>query len=73
MSDKLGTYVTKLMTIIVDKDEEQFNQGLAWDELKRLNSEIESFLRKHATDDTEEIEKTKKQLLQEEKSNGKNR
>ena len=65
---KLGAYVTKLMTTVVDKEAEEFIKQLAWDELKRINSDLEEFLRKNSTEDDEEAsEETIKQLLQEEK------
>ena len=44
----------------------EFAKELAWNELKRLNQNVEEFLRKHL-DTKEEQEKTEKQLLQEEK------
>jgi len=70
---KLGTYITKLMTTVVDKESDDFVKNLAWDELKRLNADIEAFLRKNSVeeDDTEKQEETLKQLLQEDKENGK--
>ena len=68
MTNKLGSYVTKLMTTIVDKESDEFVKELAWSELKRLNADVEEFLRKHSKDDTQEKEKTEKQLLQEEKN-----
>ena len=68
MADKLGTYISKLMTTILDKEQEEFVQELAWSELKRLNADVEEFLRKHSQDDTKESEKTVKQLLQEDKN-----
>ena len=69
---KLGTYITKLMTTVVDKDSDDFVKNLAWDELKRINADIEAFLRKNSVeeDDTEKQEETIKQLLQEEKEDG---
>ena len=66
-SNKLGSYVTKLMTTIVDKESDNFVKDLAWSELKRLNADVEEFLRKHSKDDTEDRKVTEKQLLQEEK------
>ena len=33
---KLGTYITKLMTTVVDKEADDFMKNLAWDELKRI-------------------------------------
>ena len=68
MADKLGSYVSRLMTTILDKEQEEFVQELAWNELKRINIDIEEFLRKYSKDDTKNSEKTVKQLLQEEKN-----
>ena len=67
MSDKLGAYITKLMTTVIDKEQEDFVKELAFSELKRLNVNIEEFLRKNSKDDSEEVTKTEKQLLQEDK------
>ena len=71
MENKLGTYITKLMTTILDGEQEDFVKKLAFSELKRLNIDIEEFLRKNSKDDSEEIIKTKKVLLQEDKEDGK--
>ena len=67
MKNKLGTYITKLMTTILEKDQEDFVKNLAFSELKRLNVDIEEFLRKNSKDNSENIEKTEKILLQEDK------
>ena len=69
MTNKFGGYVSRLMTTIIDKEQEEFVKKLAWDELKRLNADIEEFLRKHLKDvDSEDNEKTIKKLLQEEQN-----
>ena len=68
-SNKLGTYITKLMTTILEKDEDEFVKSLAFSELKRLKVNIEEFLRKNSKDDSENVEKTEKILLQEDKEN----
>ena len=73
MADKLGTYITKLMTTILDKEQEEFVVNLAFSELKRLNVDIEEFLRKHSKDDSDEVKKTEKILLQEDKENVKDK
>ena len=73
MADKLGIYITKLMTTILDKEQEEFVVNLAFSELKRLNVNIEEFLRKNSQDDSEEAIKTKKILLQEDKENVKDK
>ena len=65
--DKFGAYVNRLMTTVLDNEQEEFVRDLAWNELKRLNADIESFLHKNKKDDSEDIEKTEKQLLQEQK------
>ncbi len=65
MRNKLGPYINKLMTTIVDKDGDEFVKELAFNELKRLNVDIEEFLRKNTESDDEEREKTEKQLLTE--------
>ena len=67
IKNKLGIYITKLMTTILEKDQEDFVKNLAFSELKRLNVDIEEFLRKNSKNDSEDIEKTEKILLQEDK------
>ena len=54
MADKLGPYISRLMTTVLDGEQEQFVKDLAWSELKRLNTNVEEFLRKHSKDDSEE-------------------
>ena len=41
IKNKLGIYITKLMTTILEKDQEDFVKNLAFSELKRLNVDIE--------------------------------
>ena len=69
MKNKFGAYVQRLMTTVLDEEQEQFVKDLAWGELNRINVDIEEFLRKHSKDDIEESKKTVKQLLQEDKEN----
>ena len=71
MMSKYGSYIQKLMTVVLDKDQEEFVQQIAWDELKRLGDGVREFLMKHSKDNLKEKEKTEKILLQE-KKNGKN-
>ena len=66
--NKLGSYITKLMTTILDKEQEQFVKDLALSELKRLNVNVEEFLTKHTKDMYDKVkEQQEKQLLQEDK------
>jgi len=72
--NKFGAYISRLMTTVIDIEQEEFVKRLAWDELKRINADIEEFLRKHSKDDIpEDKEKTEKQLLQEDKKNVKDK
>ena len=63
--NKLGSYITKLMTTVIDKEQEQFVKDLALSELKRLNVNVEEFLTKHTKDMYDKQQE--KQLLQEDK------
>ena len=68
--DKFGPFIQRLMTTIIDKEQDEFVVDLAWNELKRINGDVEEFLRKNQKDDEEESKETVKQLLQEEKGDG---
>ena len=67
MKDKLGPYIQKLMTTVMDNQEDHFVKGLAITELNRLKINIQEFLVKHIEEDGETEIKSKKQLLQEDK------
>ena len=66
--NKLGSYITKLMTTILDTEQEEFVKELALSELKRLNVDMNDFIRKHTKDEIDKIKETEKQLLQEDKN-----
>ena len=66
--NKLGSYITKLMTTVLDNEQEQFVKDLALNELKRLNVDVNDFIRKHTKDEIDKIKETEKQLLQEDKN-----
>ena len=66
--NKLGSYITKLMTTVLDNEQEQFVRELALSELTRLNIDMNDFIRKHTKDDIDKIKETEKQLLQEDKN-----
>ena len=67
MADKFGPYITKLMATVLDFKEDMFVRDLAIEELKRLNVDIEEFIRKQYQTEDEEETVTEKQLLQEDK------
>ncbi len=62
---KYGSYIQKLMTVVLDKEQDEFVQQMAWNELSRLGNGVKEFLMKHSKDNSEEKEKTEKILLQE--------
>ena len=71
---KFGSYITKLMTTVIDKGQEEFVIDLAYNELKRLSVDLEEFLRKNTSSNGEESqEEIEKQLLQEDKKNVKDK
>ena len=63
--NKLGSYITKLMTTILDSEQEEFDKELALSELTRLNVDVSEFINKHMKDDIDKIKETEKKLLQE--------
>jgi hypothetical protein len=71
--NKLGSYITKLMTTVLDNEQEQFVKDLALSELTRLNVDVNEFIRKHTKDDLDKIKETEKKLLQEDKENVKDK
>ena len=73
MADKFGPYITKLMTTVLDFKEDMFVRSLAMEELRRLNVDIEEFIRKQYQEDEDEEETTEKTLLQEDDKDVKNK
>ena len=71
--NKLGSYITKLMTTVLDTEQEEFVRELALSELKRLNVDVNDFINKHTKDDIDKIKETEKKLLQEDKKNVKDK
>ena len=72
--NKLGSYISRLMTTVIDKEQEQFVKDLALSELSKLNDDLNEFIRKYTKDDFDkEKEKQEKQLLQEDKKNVKDK
>ena len=42
--NKLGSYISRLMTTVIDKEQEQFVRDLALSELQRLNVDVNEFI-----------------------------
>ena len=71
--NKLGNYITKLMTTVLDSEQEEFVKELALSELKRLNVDVSEFINKHTKDNFDKAKETEKKLLQEDKKNVKDK
>jgi len=71
--NKLGSYITKLMTTVLDMEQDEFVRELALSELTRLNVDVNDFIRKHTKDDFDKAKETEKKLLQEDKKNVKDK
>ena len=69
MTSKLGPYINKLMTTVIDNKEDDFVKELALTELSRLNIDINEFIVKNSQNrkESEQNKKSEKQLLQEDK------
>jgi len=65
--NKLGSYIQKLMLLIIDKKEDDDIIQLAWDELRRLSTDLDEFLTNNIEDTFDKVQRKaiKKQLLQE--------
>ena len=65
--EKLGLYISNLMTTVVDKEEKKFVRKLAFDELNRLKIDVSDFLARYVDEfdgiPDELKEKDTKQLL----------
>ena len=71
--NKLGSYISKLMTVVIDTEQEEFVRNLALSEIEKLNVDVSDFIRKHRKHDVDKIKETEKKLLQEDKKNVKNK
>ena len=69
MKNKFGAYIQRLMSTVLDNEQEQFVKDLALSELTRLKVDMDSFIMKN-NNEKDDNESTIKQLLQEE-TNGK--
>ncbi len=63
MENKLGLYITNLMTTSIDTDLPKFVRTLAFEELKKLHDDMSRFLFDHI-DDIEELPEDEKNINQ---------
>ena len=68
--NKFGTYIQKLMATVIDTKEDEFVQSLAINELNRLKVNIDEFLLNYLKDDSDDVKKTEKILLNEQENKG---
>jgi len=63
MTNKYGSYIQKLMTVVLDEEQEEFVRNLSWDELQQIRNGIDSFLEKRKLKGVHEKQENKKQRL----------
>tara|TARA_Y100001963_G_scaffold157729_1_gene254793 strand:+ start:1848 stop:2048 length:201 start_codon:yes stop_codon:yes gene_type:complete len=63
MENKLGSYIQKLMTVVIDTEEKEFTRRLSFDELQNLHSQIGDFLLKNQFEEEVNEEENKNQQL----------
>ena len=68
-NNKLGAYIQKLKTTALDKEQDEFVRNLALSELNRINADIKEFILNN--EKPVEEKHPEKELLQEEKKDGK--
>ena len=44
MRDKYGSYIQKLMSVMLDEEQEEFVKNMSWEELKQIRDGLSSFL-----------------------------
>mgnify|MGYP003124317106 CR=1 FL=1 len=63
MKSKHGTYIQKLMTVIIDKEQEEFVRNLSWNELNSIKNNLIEFLEKNKFNEHETKKDPNQQLL----------
>ena len=63
MKDKYGTYIQKLMSVILDEEQEEFVKNMSWDELRQIRNGLDGFLEKQRPKEPHEKQENPKQQL----------
>ena len=63
MIDKYGSYIQKLMSIVLDEEQEEFVKNMSWDELRQIRDGLSSFLEKRKPKEPYEKQENPKQQL----------
>jgi hypothetical protein len=63
MKDKYGAYIQKLMSIVLDEEQEEFVKNMSWGELKQIRDGLSGFLEKKKPKEPREKQENPKQQL----------
>ena len=63
MTDKYGSYIQKLMSVILDEEQEEFVKNMSWGELKQIRDGLSGFLEKRKPKESHEKQENPKQQL----------
>jgi hypothetical protein len=63
MTDKYGSYIQKLMSVILDEEQEEFVKNMSWEELKQIRDGLSGFLEKRKPKEPHEKKENPKQQL----------
>ena len=63
MTDKYGSYIQKLMSVILDTEQEEFVKNMSWEELRQIRDGLSSFLEKRKPKEPHEKQENPKQQL----------
>ena len=63
MADKYGAYIQKLMSVILDEEQEEFVKNMSWGELRQIRDGLSSFLEKRKPKEPHERKENPKQKL----------
>ena len=63
MTDKYGSYIQKLMSVILDEEQEEFVKKMSWEELKKIRDGLSGFLEKRKPKEPHEKQENPKQQL----------
>ena len=63
MTDKYGSYIQKLMSVIMDDEQEEFVKNMSWGELTQIRDGLSGFLEKRKPKEPHEKQENPKQQL----------
>ena len=63
MTDKYGSYIQKLMSVILDEGQEEFVKNMSWGDVKQIRDGLSGFLEKQKPKEPHEKQENPKQQL----------